>query len=225
MDSFLRAVERLATAKGITTLLVIALVGFFVWRNVDVISEVTFRIDRTPAERRADSVSAVRDSASHGFFQVQRAQLVPVDFKLPSAFYAEVENTGQQAGALELLADFGSASIEQFEVLPSQNVQILSGGTGANTLKLHIPHVSPEERVYLYALLTVPSVRALVATAVGGTRNSLTSSDLQTTGEARRSGFREFLTVLFGFFLTVMSIYFTVVLIRVLNRTFRMKWD
>lgn len=221
VNDFLKAIERLANAKGIAALLVLLLVAFFVYRNVDLISGVTFTVNRDTSSAVQRAPATPRGNAA---FEIASVQLAPIDFALPSPFIAEIRNSGQEAGGGDVIVDFGGASIEQFEVQPAAAATLVSGGTGAGTLKLRLPNVSRGESIYIYALLSSPTFRRIVVNA--------DESHLQTTLEhsqylARQSGavtpepgFVTFLWVLAGLFIIVMSFYLTIVLITFLNGFF-----
>lgn len=221
MNDFLKAIERLANAKGIATLLILGIVAFFVYRNADLISEVTFKVKHDTSSAIQPAPVTRRGNAA---FQIANVYLAPIDFAIPSPFIAEIRNSGLGAGGGEVIIDFGGASVGQFEVQPAAAATLVSGGVGGGTLKLHLVNLSPDESVYIYALLSEPTFRRIVVNA--------DESGLQTTLEhsqylARAAdsvtptpGFVTFLWFLAGVFILVMAIYFTVALIAFLNRFF-----
>ena len=47
IDKFIKSIERLASAKVIVILLIVGLGSFFVYKNIDFITEITFKIDQS----------------------------------------------------------------------------------------------------------------------------------------------------------------------------------
>lgn len=221
MNDFLKAIERLANAKGIATLLVLGIVAFFVYRNVDLISEVTFKVKHDTSSAVQPAPATRRGNAA---FEIASVQLAPVDFALPSPFIAEIRNSGYGAGAGEVIIDFGGASIQQFEVQPSAAATLVSGGAGGGMLKLRLLNVSPEESVYIYALLSEPTFRRIVVNSdQSGLQTTLEHSQYlarETSSVTPTQGFVTFLWILTGIFTLVMAFYLTIVLIRFLNGIF-----
>ena len=111
------------------------LVSIFVYKNFDFISEITFKVAHPPPATipTGPAVPAPRvDRCNDSFpdITVELVQLVPVDFDLPSSFYAELRNQGLAAGGAEVLIDLGSANIVDYEIRPSEAAQIVRGGEG-----------------------------------------------------------------------------------------------
>jgi len=226
MDKFLKSLERLATAKGIVVLVIVLLVVFFTYKNLDFITEVTFKVDRPSGtnEPPADPNFRAQENRKASF-SIVGAQLTPVDFALPVSFYAELRNDGFATGGVEVMVDFGRAAVDTFEIRPANGYTLISGGIQQNTLKVQFPSVARDESVHLYALLTMPTFREVVANPIGEGLQSRLTYDAYIARSSSRwlsSDFRVFLQFVAGGIIIVMAIYLTYVLIAKLSILFRM---
>ena len=151
VEKFLKQLERLATARGIVALLILLVLAFFVYKNFDFISEITFKLDRPkeppPAEQERRTETRPPIEADSASVKIRNVQASPVDFSLPVYFYVEFTNEGSTAGRAEVMVDFGRANIESYEIRPTGLAALVSGGEGTNTLKLYLDSVGEDETV------------------------------------------------------------------------------
>lgn len=204
MEGLIRRVEKLANIKGVTVLVLLLMVGFFVYRNLDFIYEITFKIDRphqTPAAPQQPPLKYAR------FLQIERVDVPPAAFGLPAYFLVAVRNNGRETGAAEFTVDFGRALVQQFETRPTENVTVISGGVGSSAIKLLFQQVGPDEAVYLYALTSQPGF-AQISIRGGGNSPKVVKADDFKAGELRffNSNMMSFFRFVFGVLLVAGSI-------------------
>jgi hypothetical protein len=236
MDDFFKNIERLANLKGIVILLLILIVSFFVYRNLDFITEITFKVDKSKQTAQSDSSKqnannqTAKPVSAGGYaeFEILDLSLSPIDFRLPKYFYFEVHNKSN-AGAYNVTVtiDLGRANLTDIEVRSASVVQVFRSDSVSNLVKVNLSFIGKEESAYFYLLLTNPSYK----------RISVSSSNMITDLVRKYDGpqinsvssgfisdeFMTFIRILAGIVLIVFTIYSLYVIISFLNRLFKLE--
>ena len=235
MENFLKTIERLANLKGIAALLVVLLLSYFVYRNFDFISEITFKVDKPKKEHQVDSLKKPMMTTQPGQ-QLQKGgyaelellnlQLSPVDFNLPNFFYFELHNKGTApAQNLVVRIDLGKATVKEIEITCSDTYEILSNDLSTSIIKAALSSIAQEESAYFYLLLSTPTFKKIIASAENIPLDLIYSvdnyRDNSSETEFVSSNLMSFLRFAFGAAVGVFGIYFIVVIITLLNRVFK----
>lgn len=191
---------------GLAAVVLIAAAVFSIYREL-----------RKPDEKSpppAPAVEPVKDSSARRggapSIDIERVQLTPVDFALPSAFFVEVRNSGLGPGDAELLIDFGPAVIDSLEYRPTGVMRITSGGRGTNAVKALVHNLSENESLYLYAFISVPRFRDITLNPIGGgLQKHLTIADVERQGLVRLPGaFKTFLWIFLAVMICIGALFF-----------------
>ena len=156
--------HRLATAKVITILLILGVAAFFIYKNFDFITEVTFKVDHPKAT--TPQTQAYDDRFKWAHINVD-ATLIPLQFDIPSYFLVSVKNIGPAiAKHLEVSIDLGRARITSIDIKPKDRCTISSGNAGtAGPIRVVCQIVNVDDAVYIYSLLSEPTFRSVVVTS------------------------------------------------------------
>lgn len=226
-NKLIKFVEKLATTKGIIALIILCLVAFFVYRNFDFITEITFKVDRGKSKQEPSQVEKAkpkkRGAAS---IEIRNVQLSPIDFKLPNYFYFELHNSGSiPLEHISLTVDLGKANLKDYEIRSSSGYNLVSGGKDSNIIKLVFDLMNPDESVYVYTLLTAANFKKIVVNSDDITNTlSYTIDDLaKDAGNSRffSGGLITFFKIIFAIVVIVFVIYAVIVVISNLNRVFK----
>jgi hypothetical protein len=174
MDSFLKFLAKFATAKGIVLLIVVVLLVIFVIRNLDFITEVTFKIDKSknkPTEQidtikhqkdtLAKSVIIKKDSVT--MLSIEKVALCPQSFRLHSYFYVEIKNTGSYpAKNVTVIIDYGKSKFDTLEFKPEfPKPEIISSVHDKNIFKIKYSELLQNQSIYLYSFLDIPMFKGI----------------------------------------------------------------
>jgi hypothetical protein len=228
MEHFTKILEKIATAKGIVVLIIAATLAFFVYKNFDFMTEVTFKIDRPKVAANPKTLEGhtTKGTPSQYSLSMPVVQVTPSAFRIPSYFYAEIRNAGpDSAKDVEIIADLGKAQADQVDVNPSDRCFFSSDTRGSSILRIQCTEVSAREAVYVYALTTLPTFQEIIVCArasVSPIEYSWSDSQL----ERRNSGFLSstmirFLQFMTGALILVFCVYFAWLAIVLLNKKFK----
>lgn len=156
--------QKLSTAKVITALLILGAAAFFIYKNFDFITEITFKVDHPKTS--APQTQAYEDRFKWASIEVGTT-LIPLQFDIPSYFLVSVKNTGPAiAKHLEVSIDLGRARITSIDIKPKDRCAISSGSAGtADPIRVVCQIVNVGDSVYIYSLLSEPSFRNVVVTS------------------------------------------------------------
>jgi len=226
-NKLIKILEKLATTKVIITLIILCIVAFFVYRNFDFITEITFKVDR--GKSRPESTQAEKTKQKKigtASIEIRNVQLSPVDFKLPNYFYFELHNNGSlPLERINLTIDLGKANLKDYEIRSSSSYDLVSVGKDSNIIKMVFDSLNPNESVYVYTLLTSANFRKIVVNSDDITNTlSYTIDDMaKDAGNSRffSSGMIIFFRIIFALVVIVFVIYAVIVVISNLNRIFK----
>lgn len=233
MDKLVKLIEKLATSKRIVVLIILAMLAFFVYKNLDFITEVTFKIDRQKSDKetKKDSGKGEKEKlkkTGHAEIEIKNVQLSPIDFELPNYFYFELHNSGSIAAEnIQLTVDLGKANLSQYEIRSPSNHKIVSGGSNTNIIKVVFDSINSDESIYIYTLLTIPIFKKVVITSDNiPSTLSYTIEDFKGAENPTNffsGGLITFLRIVIGGVILVFIIYAVVVIIMKLNRVFKIE--
>lgn len=160
-DKISAFLHKLASAKIITLILIVGVAAYFIHKNFDFITEITFKVDRP-------SGSAKQSSENDDRFQWAdisvNTTLIPLQFDIPSYFLVSVTNSGPaNANKLEVLVDVGRAKVTDIDIKPKDRCSISSGKTVANDpIRVLCQRVNVGESIYIYSLLSEATFRSVL---------------------------------------------------------------
>ena len=163
-DKISAFLHKLASAKIITLVLIVGVAAYFIHKNLDFITEITFKVDRP-------SGSAKQTSENDDRFQWTNvsvdATLIPLQFDIPSYFLISVTNSGPaNANKLEVLVDIGRAKVTAMDIKPKDRCSLSSGTTVANDpIRVLCQRVNVGESIYIYSLLSEATFRSVLVTS------------------------------------------------------------
>lgn len=219
--------KKIATAKGITAVLVIVFLGIFVWRNLDFLTEVSFTMKKP--ETKAETKSTGSKQNNSGVPQLSLGEIIlpPSPRKLPSFAVFEIKNPGSAPTThVRVAIDFGVAKVMAYEVIGPKQEDVSGSDPEQSVLNLDIAQLRPEESAYVYVQTNNPSFKKIALSSSDTTPVVVyTYRDfLEAKDSSSSPGFRGYLFFLLGGFLLVMAIYFTVAIIQKLNKWLNLKW-
>lgn len=232
MDKLIKSLDKIASAKILVALIIIGLVAFFVYRNFDFITEITFKIDRS---KKNDFVSEEKGEASkkekgtdtkvtpYSDVRIENIQISPIDFDLPAYFFLELQNRGTKASSGDsIIIDFGRANIENCEIRPKDSCKIIAGDEGGNLLKIGTESTAPKQSIYVYALLTRPSFKKIIIESKDKTHSIFYSFDdylkkIRDMGSSS-GGYMTFWKVVGTIALFIFAAYLFIAFLVLLNR-------
>ena len=219
LKEFDSILKKMATAKGLLILLLVALFGIFVWKNFNFLTEVTFSI-KNPGATNPSQVANASAVSKHSTFPqlaIGKVILPPAPKELPTIIVFEIDNPGTGVtNNIRISLDLGSAKAIGYEVLGANKLESQQNSLGTSIIGTVIDKIGPGEHAYFYVHCSQPTF----------TKISLSSPDVFGSVEydykKYRSSyesdhpdkFKTFLYVLFGIFIMVMGIYFTAMLIQ-----------
>ena len=221
--------KKIATAKGITALLIIAFLAIFIWRNLDFLTEVTFTLRKpeTKTETKIKATETEKKNTGVPQLALGEVMLPPSPRKLPYFAVFEIKNSGSvPTKDVRTTLDFGAAKVVAYEVIGPKKEEVSGSDTGQSIIKLNIVQLGPKESAYLYVQTSNPSFKSI----------ALSSSDTTSVVEYSYSNYLEekksrgsptfmgYLLFLLGGFLLVMTFYLTAALIQKLNKWLKLSW-
>lgn len=244
MKELPKLIEKLANTKAIIVLLIIGVVAFFVYKNFDFITEITFKIDRGPhkaveepdkpskeKEPLPDSIPDQEEKRPYSpFIAISNLYLTPTAFDIPTSLYFEVSNTGNSPTKnTNILLDLGRAQVVQFDCKPKQYCEVDGEVKGQSLIKIRCSSIPGKETLYVNVLLSAPFFRKIV----------INSEDLRIPKEIEyeemikkgghqeqkffSSSFMTFLKIVLGGAILVFAGYFVIATILLLSRYFKIE--
>lgn len=215
--------KKAASAKGLLVILLAVFIGIFVWRNFNFLTEITFSI-KNPVQ--AAAIQPTKEIKRSNFtpypeLGIGKVLLPPAPKDLPSIMVFEINNPGTgETKNIRVSLDLGSSKVIGFEIIGANNSESKQPVLGTSMLTTTIDKIGPAEHAYLYIHCSEPVFRKLtvsspdVFNSVEKTYNDANSN----SGSDNNLNFNTFLYIVFGFFIVVMTLYFTFLLIGFLNK-------
>lgn len=219
--------KKVASAKGITAVLIIVFLGIFVWRNLDFLTEVSFTLKKADSKTEAKSKGSEKAGSGVPQLAIGEVLLSPSPRKLPSFAVFEIKNPGSAPTTnVRVVLDLGAAKVDAYEVIGPKSDEVSGSAAGQSVINLDIVQLRPQESAYIYIQTNNPSFRK-IALSSNNTPSVVEYSYknyLESKEPNRTPTFTGFLFFLLGGFLLVMSFYFTIVLIQKLNKWLKVQW-
>lgn len=218
--------KKIATAKGVTAILIILFLGIFVWRNLDFLTEISFTMKKADTKEETKSTTSKNES---GIPQLSLGEIIlpPTPRKLPSFAVFEVKNPGDAPTThVRIAIDLGASKVIAYEVIGPKQEDISGSDPDQSVLNVDIAALRPQESAYIYVETNNPTFRkiALSSNDTTGVVEYTYRDYIERKEGSHTPGFTGFLLFLLGGFLLVMAIYFTVALIQKLNQWLKLRW-
>jgi len=154
--------KKIATAKGITALLIIAFLAIFIWRNLDFLTEVTFTLRKPDTKTEAKATETQKKNAGVPQLVIGEVMLPPSPRKLPYFAVFEIKNSGSVPTTnVRVALDFGAAKVVAYEVIGPKTEEVSGSDSGQSIIKLDIAQLGPKESAYLYVQTSNPSFKSI----------------------------------------------------------------
>jgi hypothetical protein len=234
MEHFFNILQKIATAKGTVVLIVAAFLAFFVYKNFDFMTEITFKIDRPKsttevqhAKESNSKKSTSKKNTTTNYFLFADVQVTPSAFNIPSYIYAEVRNAGSDlVREVEIVIDLGKAQAEQADIKPSDKCSFSQNVKGESIVRVKCSEVTANESIYFYALTSMPIFQKIIVSSSGSVSpiqyswsNILEKKESSSLLSPGTIGFLWFLVCAVIF---VFSVYFIIVAIVFMNKKFKL---
>lgn len=155
--------HKLANAKIITLLIILGAAAYFIHKNLDFITEITFKIDHTNGSTNQTQANNDR----YGAVINVDTNLIPLQFDIPSYFLITITNSGYaNANNLEVLVDIGRSKVTSLDIKPKDRCSISSGNAEkTEPIRVVCKTVSAGESIYIYSLLSEATFRSILVTS------------------------------------------------------------
>ncbi len=153
-------IAKLATAKGVVILIVVAAIAFFVAKNFSFLSKVTFEL--SPEKIAKAETKKSSHTAAPQDIQLRRVQVPPVLLELPPYLLAEFVNTSNfPAEKVEFLIDLGASKAEKVTLRPKDKCSFGSS-EDISQVRVVCSSLNSKESVFVQAVLSAPTYRKIV---------------------------------------------------------------
>jgi hypothetical protein len=230
-DEINELLNKIVSAKWLVSLFVLALLTIFVWKNFDFLTEVSITFTKDVGTKQTAEAKSTETSGKKGKKKTEEPQpglslgeiLIPPAAKtLPAFAVFEITNPGSApTHGVRVAIDFGGAKVSAYEVIGPNDREAVGSRPGQSVVNVDIVQLRPGESAYIYAQLTQPGFKKITLSSndtapavVEYTFNNY----LQRKRHESSITFLDFLLILIGLFIFVMSIWGTVALIFRLNR-------
>lgn len=220
VDSLLK---KAATAKGLLVILLSIFIGIFVWRNFNFLTEITFSIKKPTSTSASQTQKESTNSKSSSNPQLEFGKIIlpPAPKELPAIMVFEIANPGTgETNNIRVSLDLGSSRALGYEILGAKIADPLQPILGTSMLTTIIEKIGPTEHAYLYVYCSQPSFSRITASSpdVHGSIEYKYSDINSSKDSENASDFKTFLYVILSIFIVVMGIYFTILLIQILDK-------
>jgi|GEM_PF-5486065 len=156
--------HKLANAKIITLILILGVSGFFVYKNFEFITEITFKVERP---NDLTKQSPAKDERYKYTNITINATLTPLQFDIPSYFLVEVTNSGPAVATnIETLIDLGRSKITSLDIKPKDRCSISSGNIDSSEpIRVVCKTLNVGESLYIYSLLSEATYRNILVSS------------------------------------------------------------
>ena len=220
LDNLEKILTKFATAKGVVVIVIAAVLVFFVIKNFDFISKVTFEISPDKTVKKDPQFHAIPHD-----IQLRRVQIPPVLLDVPPYFFAEFANRNRlPAKNVEFLIDLGASKQERVAVRPKDRCSIVSQ-EDISLIRVRCTSLNGGESVFVQAVLTHPLYRRITITLNGENAHEITASnhfdsfpsDL-TFPSLVVGGLELFALIVGGLILTIFGYYIIRLVVRLCER-------
>lgn len=167
-------IAKLATAKGVVILIIVAAIAIFVANNFSFLSKVTFELSPekiAKTESKKQSRTAVPQD-----IRLRRVQVPPVLLELPPYFLAEFVNTSHfRAEKIDFLIDLGASKAEKVTLRPKDKCS-LGSPEDFSQIRVFCSALNSKESVFVQAVLSAPTYRKIVIALNGEMAHEIPAS-------------------------------------------------
>lgn len=160
---------------------------------------------------------------------IEKVLIPPTNFNLPSSFYLEIQNTGQNnAKDFLVTIDFGEAGIKELEYRPKGIADFLNKDETLNIIKLRIANLEKREYFYVYALLTQPYFKQILLSSGNlfqTQRLTYEAYKISVSEKGSWHSYFSFLKFMLGVVSFFLIVYFLIVAIKYLNKLLKIKFE
>jgi hypothetical protein len=161
---------------------------------------------------------AANESNKKANLKVSNIYVPPINTKLDSVFFAEISNNSlNNAEDLNFKINFGAARITSCETLP---INVIKPNAKFETSFVHFSYqeIEKKEKIYIYCFLSSPTFESIF---ISGS-NLFTNIDFKYKEHVQNkpdsiSNYLTFFKVIGSFVAVIFIVYFTVLLISLLN--------
>lgn len=239
-----KIIEKLTNAKAISVLIIIGIVAFFVYKNFNFITEITFKIDKgiqkqakhreSPSEMdnaKPSMKPEKKEEPSYSpYIYIRRVSLTPTAFDIPSSLYFEISNTWNKPTKNTIISiDLGRSQIVEIDWRPKSYCSTEGEIKGQSFIRINSSGIPAKESVYVHALISAPHFRKIIINSEDMTyprEFEYENLEKDTTPKEDRffsSSFMTFLKIILGVAIIVFGIYFTIIFISIVNRRFKIE--
>ena len=152
--------------------------------------------------------------------------LPPVNTKLESAFYAEITNNSlNAANDIQVTLNFGISTVSNCETLPNNAFETIKDFKDS-VITFSVKSIKRKESLHIYCLISNPVFDSIIITGPNlFNSEKLTFEDFDPIERNGASGFVKFFKVVGSIVAVIFIIYFTILIINVLNKFIGTKLD
>ncbi|PZP85141.1 MAG: hypothetical protein DI582_06835 [Azospirillum brasilense] len=181
MDNFENFAKRLLQGKGVALLAFVIFLLVLFFKYGDFVDSINLNLNMKKAEaaKEAEQVTPASAEDSTGRLRIADITMAPVKFKMPAAFYVNVESTGpDDATDVRVVVDFKTAEIVEKDIRSTALCRF-KNVIGQSVSTVECPRLPKGESVGLYFFLSTPSFGKITATA-----SNMPSAKTATSGQA-----------------------------------------
>ncbi|KAF0234704.1 MAG: hypothetical protein FD177_541 [Desulfovibrionaceae bacterium] len=159
--------EKLLTAKGIVFLVALGFVAFFVYKNFDFVTEVTFKVDRGNVKDVKEGKKETEERRSTPVLEVENVQMPSVSTKSPSYMFVELSNSSAvDAMNVNVILYLGRSTLHSFEIISPAKYNV-DKDSGLSVLSVSIDCIKAKSKSYIYLLINGQAFDKIVLNADG----------------------------------------------------------
>jgi hypothetical protein len=174
-------------------------------------------------KREAEKIEkAAQESKDSATITISKVYVPPVNTQIDSVFFAVLSNKSHNnARNLKVELDFASSSISACETLPenqfSNNETFKTG-----MVSFDVSEIRKKSKLYIYCQISEPTFNDILVTGENLYRSARYTYEDHSTGQHSNStGFIQFFKVIGSIVALVFIIYFTIVILGLLNKAFK----
>lgn len=219
LSKYSNLIDKILTGKAIIVIIMLGTTAFFVYKNLDFITEITFKVDR-PVDKKNVNKQSKTTGIPH--LELISVQVPPVQTKLQSSLSIEIQNTGSSSAEnVEVLVDLSKSLASEYEIVSPNNYKIISEPTNTNIIKFTVEKLNQHESIYLYALLSSPFYNKIVINA--DNINSAIVHNYKDNIKSESSGFVTLFKIIAGVFIVVISVMLLFWMCTFLNKVLKLE--
>jgi hypothetical protein len=181
-----RILRRLATGKGIALVVALAILAFFLYKNFDFVTEVTFKVDRgqqnPPTAKSPGEVDAKakKHLVTPALIVLKRVDIPPGGLELPPYLLAEFRNIGDRVSAnVELIIDLGPSRYERAVVRPRDKCSLAEPSLDASQIRVRCNGLLGGESVFVQAVLSLAVLERILIAMGDKTISQITFAEVR----------------------------------------------